>query len=227
MLCQKYSEPFEIVIVANNCDDSLFSYLQKFDDPKIRLYRTSIGQLAFNLNFGIDKAKGDFIIRMDADDVCFPERLSITEKVIKEYNSDVIGFSANLINEGNQIVGEKVNKNVSEVKLALLYKNPIIHPSAAIRKSALLKVGGYLGGRQSEDYDLWLRLLHNKDIKFFMSSKKVISYRISEGQSKGSILPYCEVAGYFLREFLLSYNPKFLLATCLSIIKRLLLPFKG
>ena len=69
MIAQDYKDEYEIVIVANNCLDALFEKLQGYAEKSknIRLFRTSIGQLAFNLNYGFDQAKGDYVVRMDAD----------------------------------------------------------------------------------------------------------------------------------------------------------------
>ncbi|WP_131825405.1 glycosyltransferase [Salinivibrio sp. ML323] len=215
VLQQDYQE-FEFIIVANNCTDQLYKKLCEFEDSRIRLFRTSIGQLSFNLNFGIDKACGRYIIRMDSDDVCLPNRLSIC----KEYASseyDLIAFSAELIDENNRCVGirdlgrESVNR--------IIYKNPIIHPAVMLKKESLVRIRGYLGGYQSEDYDLWLRMI-GKGYKIHFSKEVVLKYRIRNGQSKGSLLPYCEVAGYFLRELLLYKKLSLLAGLFIAIIKR-------
>src|SRR5690606_12809977 len=65
MITQDYKDEYEIIIVANNCLDALFEKLQGYAEKSknIRLFRTSIGQLAFNLNYGFDQAKGDYVVR--------------------------------------------------------------------------------------------------------------------------------------------------------------------
>ncbi len=207
---------FEFIIVANNCSDELYLKLSKYEDKRIRLFRTSIGQLSYNLNYGVDQARGEYIIRMDSDDVCFSQRLSICKKYVSsEY--DVVAFSAELIDENGRKIGDRTLGSASIKQL--IYKNPIVHPAVMIRKDALINIRGYLGGLQSEDYDLWIRML-NKSYKFHFSSQVVLKYRIREGQSKGSLLPYCEVAGYFLREFLVSLKFKFFLGFSVACFKR-------
>lgn len=226
VLEQEYNSDFEFIIVANNCNDDLFDFLEKFDDERIVLLRTKIGQLSFNLNYAVNLALGEYIIRMDADDISLRNRLIVTEKIILENYPDVVGFSATLIDEDDAIIGESKDYSNVNFRKKLMLCNPLIHPTVAINKESLLSVGGYLGGRQSEDYDLWIRLAKEKNINFIISPIKVLKYRISNDQSKGNVLPYCEVSAYFLREFLVSWNFRYLLAMLVSIGKRILLPFK-
>jgi O86/O127-antigen biosynthesis beta-1,3-galactosyltransferase len=226
ILQQEYSGEFELIIVANNCSDELYCFLEQFDDNRIVLLRTKIGQLSFNLNYAVNVARGDYIVRMDADDISLPDRLTRTESVIVKYNPDVVGFSAIFINEDDVIVGESKEHSNVDFRKRLILSNPLIHPTVAINKSTLLSVGGYLGGRQSEDYDLWIRLSKEERVNFIISPVKVLKYRISSEQSKGNVLPYCEVSSYFLREFLLSWKFKYLFAMLVSIGKRIILPIK-
>lgn len=226
ILEQNYSQKFEFIIVANNCNDELYDYLESFNDNRIKLFRTNIGQLSFNLNYAVNLSSGDYIIRMDADDVSLPNRLEITQKAILDFQPDVIGFSADFINEKGEIIGVSKDFSNRDVKRLLLFRNPFIHPTVAIKKELLLSISGYFGGRQSEDYDLWIRMAKLDNIRFIISQMKVLSYRITDGQSRGNTLPYCEVSSYFLREFLLSWHPKYFFALLFSIMKRIFLSKK-
>jgi glycosyltransferase involved in cell wall biosynthesis len=216
VLIQDYPH-FEFLIVANNCSDLLYEKLNSYKDDRIKLHRTVIGQLSFNLNYGINLSQGDYIIRMDSDDLCANGRLTKCLQFI-DSNYDVVAFSADLIDEKSKVIGEKIIDKYKESDFFI--RNFIIHPATMIKKSSLLKVKGYLGGFQSEDYDLWLRM-SNQGFNFYFSADKVLSYRIREGQSKGSLLPYCEVSGYFLRDFLLKPNAKSFIGFCISIFKRI------
>jgi glycosyltransferase involved in cell wall biosynthesis len=226
VLTQEYIKDFEFIIVANNCENELYEYLQTFTDPRIKLFRTKIGQLSFNLNYAVNFSSGEYIVRMDADDISLVNRLATTEKIVLEYQPDVVGFSAMYVNETCVVIGESKDYSKKNIEKLLMRKNPFIHPTVAIKKDTLLSVGGYLGGRQSEDYDLWIRLSKVNGINFIISPIKVLKYRITEEQSRGNVLPYCEVASYFLREFLISWKPKYLLALLITVGKRIILPRK-
>lgn len=217
ILDQNYEDDFEFIIVANNCKNELFEKIKNYQDSRIKLFRTSIGQLSFNLNYAIDKAVGKYIIRMDSDDISYPNRLN---DCCKYLDYDVVAFSANYIDEYDKKIKlfDVSSNNIGNI----FYKNPIIHPAVMIRKTILLENRGYLGGYQSEDYDLWLRLARNNNIKFFFSEEVVLGYRINDGQSRGSNLPYCEVSGYMIRDFYLNFKFKYLLGFLIFSIKTIL-----
>ncbi|MDT8869696.1 glycosyltransferase [Vibrio fluvialis] len=215
VLNQTYSD-FEFIIVANNCEDELFNKLLGFEDPRIRLFRTAIGQLSFNLNYAINVAVGDYIVRIDADDVCMPDRLEMCSEFIGS-DYDVVAFSCHYINDLGETIG---GRNLANEKIEnIFYRNPIVHPAVMFKRDSIVRAGGYLGGFQSEDYDLWIRL-YNKGCRFYFSDKVAIEYRIHDSQTKGSLLPYCEVSGYFIREFLLSLKFKYLFSFFVSVFKR-------
>ena len=201
-------EDFELIIVANDCDDNIWEYLQTFEDERIRLYRTTIGQIAFNLNYAINISQSDLIARMDADDISHKDRLKIQyEYLLKNPHVDIVGSGVNLIDDNNikfdTLLNPQSNKNIRD---SLPYKNPICHPTVVIKKLALLKHAGYLGGFYSEDYSLWLRLARDENIIFYNIQEYLLDYRISDSQTRGSKLAYAETAGLLWTEFV--YKPR-------------------
>ena len=68
-------ENFELVIVENGSTDDTFDIASSFQDARIRIFRTSLKQLTFNLNFGLNHCRGKYIARMDSDDTAHPDRL--------------------------------------------------------------------------------------------------------------------------------------------------------
>lgn len=209
MVAQDYAEDYEIIIVANNCSDVLYEKLKGYlvISNKIRLYRTTIGQLAFNLNYGIDKSCADYVVRMDADDVSFPNRLTNTKTALNYHKKpDLLGALAQKINESDAVIGTLGKPlTCSQVRRALYYKNPIIHPGAAIKRSSILKAKGYLGGIHCEDRDLWLRM-DRLGMRILVEDFVAIKYRISSHQVSGSRIAYADNAGLLLREGLYRTN---------------------
>ncbi|MCF3281393.1 glycosyl transferase family 2, partial [Escherichia coli] len=88
----------------------------------------------------------------------------------------------------------------------------------------LFKIGGYLGGFQSEDNDLWIRMLRAHGFKLVNIDSVTLFYRINDHQIRGRVLPYAEVASYALREFLLKKRIKYFAALLINIGKALILP---
>lgn len=211
---------FLFYIIANNCNDDLWEYLKIIDDKRIILHRTKIGQLAFNLNYGINLIEADYVVRMDSDDISHSNRLEITKKIILENNyPDIVAGSATIINEKGEIIGKEIIQEKNNLNL-LWYKSPFIHPATTIKKSSLISIGGYLGGFQSEDYDLWLRMSRAGNITIVTTKNIFIDYRLSITQSRGHVIAYSEVASHLLREALIKNSFKYLIGSFISIAKR-------
>ncbi len=225
ILNQTHKE-FEFIIVLNNCDDELFERVSFINDNRIKLFRNKIGQLSFNLNFGIENAVGDYIVRMDSDDISYSCRLEKLNNIIKTNQQiDIIAGSADFIDECGQIIGESILNKKIKWRSMVKYKNPFIHPATAIRRDFLIAIRGYLGGFQSEDYDLWLRAANDKKTKVLICSDKHIKYRISKNQARGNLLGYAEVAGFSLREIVLRFNINNILFLFISILKTFIRKF--
>lgn len=218
VLAQNFSR-FEFVIVLNRCSDELYEFVATLKDPRILLFRTEIGQLSFNLNFGVNSAIGKYIVRFDSDDVCHVDRLAETYKIIQQNpGTDIVAGSCRIIDAAGNVVGSRV-MGEQDWRSKITYSNPFVHPAITIKKDLILSARGYLGGFQSEDYDLWIRLAKRADVKCVFTSFPMIDYRISDFQSKGSRQAYAEVSSYFLREFLIEPGVKKLLGVFLSIFK--------
>ena len=68
---------WELIVIDDGSSDQSGAIVEGFHDERIRLVReSSSAGLAARLNQAVALAKGEFIARMDADDVCFPERLA-------------------------------------------------------------------------------------------------------------------------------------------------------
>lgn len=210
---------FEFIIVANNCTDDLWNKLSTYNDTRLKIYRTKIGQLSFNLNYGLNISNGEYIVRMDADDISLKERLEIINNIINQYGyPDIVGTSVEFIDTQSNII-KKYTPPLKKLAYKIYFKNIFVHPSVAIKKSTLIKERGYLGGFQSEDYDLWIRLLKNKNYSLYNIDVITLKYRISDTQSRGSRLAYAESASYGFREFLLKPNLLWFLSFIINALK--------
>ncbi|MGL5679899.1 MAG: glycosyltransferase [Plesiomonas shigelloides] len=225
---QNYSKEYGIIVIANNCTDELFNKLVKLLSiyPNVLLNRTEIGQLAFNLNYAANLSKADYLIRMDADDVSMTDRLRVTEEKLIESNfPDVLVGGTKFINESDEVIPKKcASYNGKKLLKKLAYRNVLCHPASAIKRSSLLKVRGYIGGLNSEDYDLWLRMLRS-GFTICTFSDHILNYRISRYQVKGSSIAYADSAGLLIREFLLTGHFNFLFGFIYSSLKFFYLKF--
>ncbi len=219
---QEYDCDYGIIIVANNCTDEFYLKLQQIakNTSKIILARTSIGQVAFNLNYAANLSQADYLVRMDADDISLPNRLKITAEKIEKLNyPDVLSGGVNYIDEQDVVI-KRMSFDMDKKKLIkeLAFRNIVSHPASALKRTALINARGYAGGVNSEDYDLWLRMLRSGS-NVVLFPELVLLYRISSYQVKGSSIAYADGIGVKIREFFLTGNVLFLFGFFSSIAR--------
>lgn len=222
ILKQSY-ENFELIVVINCSTDNTLNIVQSYKDERIKILQSKICQLNYNLNYALEHATGDYIARIDADDIAMPNRFEKQIKVLEEGKYSVVGSNIKYINEYGDIIGEMLYPETNEeIRQKIIYKAVIVHPSILMKKEDLLKVGGYLGGRYAQDLDLWLRLMRDKNVKFYNIQEPLLYYRIHSAQAKGNNLAYADVAGYMVRESLYSKSWRYFLGAWIYYAKALL-----
>ena len=205
---QQDDQDFEFLIGANLCDDALWDKLQGIAalDDRIRLFRSDIGQLAFNLNLLSSEAKGDYLIRMDADDISLPHRLRTLRAHLNNNPVDILGSAVILIDEASKEIGRMdLPLSQEDIVKGLLKHTVFCHPAVTIRRQFLLDMRGYLGGFVSEDTDLWIRA-GRAGARMQNLAEPLLQYRVHSGQSIMSIAGYAEVTAHWLREVLLDFT---------------------
>ncbi|WP_155964617.1 glycosyltransferase [Wohlfahrtiimonas chitiniclastica] len=216
---------FEFIIVANGAasneiENYIFSY---FNDPRIRIIKSSIGQLAYALNLAIDASQYDYIARMDADDIAHKDRLEKQLAYLQKHNLDLVGSSVNLINENDIEIGQRVALSGKNINKALPFKCPFIHPTVFYIKERIVNVRGYNSGFNSEDYDLWLRL-NRQGITWDNIQEPLLDYRIHTQASQRQLLGYAECTGYAIREFILQKSFRNFCAIFVQLLKSFIRP---
>jgi glycosyltransferase involved in cell wall biosynthesis len=131
-------------------------------DSRVHVLQGPIRNLAAALNLGLSRARGEFIARMDADDVSLSNRFARQVEYLREHpDIAVVGATITMIDAGGSVIREidypltpvEVDRFLIEIGCALA------HPATMGRRAALLSVGGYRELFQhAEDYDLWLRM---------------------------------------------------------------------
>lgn len=210
---------FELIVVANNCTDELWEQLtaKAKQDIRIRPFRSPLGQLPYNLNLGLHHARAEYVARMDADDIATAQRLEKQLDFLRT-NCDisVVGSRYEHIDElGNQI-GYPSTLFLSSEKIdaRLPFETCLPHPTVMMRRSHVLRVGGYAYGLYAEDWDLWLRM-RRAGMKFRNLPDILLQYRIHKGQST-SMHSFkrnmANVQALLLRELILSGSLVFLIS---------------
>lgn len=155
-------QDFEVVIVDDCSTDATADILLKMKDSRTAIYRNATNQgLTKSLNAGIKLCRGDYIARMDADDISHPGRFEKQVRFLDD-NPDCIAVGSwyERIDENGRVWAKRENPtDCDDIKNELLIGNCIGHSTAMVRRRELVTVGGYNEAYQyAQDYDLWLRL---------------------------------------------------------------------
>ena len=123
---------WELIVIDDGSSDESASIVSAFDDQRIRLVREASGAgLATRLNQAVALTRGTFIARMDADDVCFADRLARqTARLQQEPNLDVLGCSAVVFAGDALLLGElPVGLTHEEITAQPFRGFPFPHPT--------------------------------------------------------------------------------------------------
>ena len=98
---------WELVLIDDGSRDDSATRVAAFGDPRIRIIRHEESRgLACRLNEAVRLARGEFIARMDADDICYPERLAVQVGVLRsDPGIDVVASKAVVFRRQGEIVG--------------------------------------------------------------------------------------------------------------------------
>lgn len=178
-------EDFEFLIVDDGSVDEGRHYLMKLRDARVKVFRSPYQGLVAALNFGFCQAAGQFIARMDADDVAMSSRLRVQIEHLESHpGTGVVCSDVRVIDGTGKLLGVQRESwsRAEELRDGLLYRRrmkPVIHPTVVIRRDVVERVGGYRNFEASEDRDLWLRAL---DVcEFDRLDETLLDYRIHEG----------------------------------------------
>jgi len=163
VLAQSFTD-FELLALNDGSTDGSGEILHAFEksDPRVRVVSRPNHGLVKTLNELIELASAPLLARMDADDVCLPDRLEL-QAAFLDANPEVVcvGGAVEFIDEAGRTLHRPapVRGDDAVQREALCGRTPICHPASIFRAEAIRKVGGYRASTwPAEDLDLWLRL---------------------------------------------------------------------
>lgn len=185
VLNQTFSD-FEFIVIDDGSTDNSLEIIDSFakKDSRIKLVKNKkkLG-LQKSLNIGIKIARGDFIARIDHDDIwCDRDKLQKQVDFLGQNSSYALtGTAAIFINESGREIGRAEYQSADEdIRKRILLANQFAHPSVLIRKKTLEEMGAYSEDKEYqhvEDYELWLRL--GKKYKLANLHDYCLKYRIN------------------------------------------------
>lgn len=216
---------FEFLIILNGKEaNKIKMKMEKYQklDNRIKIHTTKISQLQYNLNYGLDVAQADIIARMDSDDISDLTRFEKQYQYLVENTIDILGTDFTYIDEQNNRIDKKSLStfNNDKIRKRLAYHCVFCHPTLMFKKDVVLNIGGYCFGSTSEDWDLFLRLSRNSEIKFDILNEKLLKYRVHDKQmSKQNIkISYLMILFLYLRELIVQKKIKFLKGLLLYLL---------
>ena len=181
ILNQTY-ENIEIMLVVDDPDNEMIRQIvhgySLNDDRIVPIFNERNLGLTSSLNRAIHRAKGEYLCRMDSDDISDSTRVEKQLSHLLDNDLDLVGSFLNVIGENNELLYQVTNipTQSRSIKKALRYNNCVPHPSWLGR--AAVFEGGYREIPYAEDYDFLIRAIL-RGFKIGNVPERLVSYRMS------------------------------------------------
>lgn len=181
ILSQTYRD-FELVVIDDCSRDDSWRIVDRYarQDKRIVAIRNEKNlNLTATLNKGIEMAKGEYIARMDHDDISLPERLEKQVRFLDKYRDvGIVGGDIDIIDEEGRVFARReYNRTDSAIREKMFRYSPFCHPAVMIRRKALDEAGYYdYRFAPADDYELYFRL--GMKFRFANLNIVVLRYRV-------------------------------------------------
>lgn len=200
ILQQTYSN-FEFLIINDNPNNyELEKTLKSYKDSRIKIIHNeeNLG-LVKSLNSGLKYCNGQYVARMDADDISCPSRIQDELLYLQNNRLDIVGSYIETIDENGKTIKPLMSfpQNHNQIVKFMRWGSCICHPTWLLKREVCLELHGYRKTSHCEDYDFILRAIAH-GYKVGNIPKVELSYRIRQsGVSKSH-----ETEQFLLRDYL-------------------------
>lgn len=173
---------FELIIIDDCSTDDTIKIINDIKDERIILIQNEENEgLTKNLNKAIKMCRGQYIARMDGDDICKSDRFDKQIKFLIDHpNIDLISCNTETI--GDEHLVSDIKGNSMELKCKMLLRPQLAHPGFMIRARVFSEYAFLYDEyfKSAQDYDLAVRLTQKYQIG--ITKDVLLQYRAHEGQ---------------------------------------------
>ena len=185
-ICNQTFKDWELIAINDCSTDTTLSILEKYasSDERIKIYTNEVNlRLPKSLNKGLSLARGKYIARMDADDICLENRFEMQYKFMEEH-PDVSLSSCRFMTLKNGVLssgggGERYDSEF--LKARLLLTNPILHPGVIAKADVMKELKYNTEVTCTEDLELWTRFM-KAGYKIQVQTEYLMIYRLHDKQ---------------------------------------------
>ncbi len=193
-----------VIVIDDPHNDEVISYLESISEthPFVKLiFNDKNLGLVKSLNRGLEEITGDYICRMDADDIAKENRIEKQLAYLSANHLDLTGCAVEDIDEDNHVINQAVAfpEKHEQVAEYLKYNNALVHPSWLGKKEVFEKLCGYREIKACEDYDFAVRCV----LSGFMLGncpEVLLSYRINQKGISSTNRAIQKTSLFFLRD---------------------------
>lgn len=181
---------FEFLIIDDESTDGSWEQLDTNKDPRIQVIRNQkqLG-LSASLNLGLDVAKGEYVARMDHDDISLPTRLEEQSAYLDAHSDvDLVGTWAKTLGLPREQTWRYPSHD-EDIRSEFIFGSTLVHSSVMLRKTTFerhqLRYDPKI--ERAQDYEFWTRAAPN--VRFANLSNVLLHYRVHPhqvGQIHGS-----------------------------------------
>ncbi len=186
---------YELIVVDDASTDGTAELIKPYQNyPAVRVYHneTNLG-VAGNWNRGVELCRGDFIVRLDADDFLAPHHLEKLLAIFEQFpDTDMVFSGANLLYEDVTRIDLPYAKSWvqsgQEFLPELLRVCRIWSPAVCLRRSCYDRLGGVIGEMDiHEDWEMWVRVAANGRVAYVAEPLAYIRFRNARGCTDSAI----------------------------------------
>lgn len=185
-ICNQTVVPSEIILVEDgpisiDLENKIIELEQAISYLKVIRLKQNVGHAGAR-QAALEAATHELVAIMDSDDIAVPTRFELQLKAFDKYqNVSVIGgLIKEFIYTTDNVVGERIVPEYDlDIKSYLRDRCPMNLVTVMLKKSDIMRVGGYLDWYCEEDYYLWIRLVLS-GYKFYNVQEVLVNVRVGE-----------------------------------------------